>query len=128
MTKVICSFLLMAVCGSAAATTIITPSYYPEHAMEKCIEGSVKVVYTVNEEGEAVNIKILESRPSGVFEQAAIQKVSSQSFQPRTVDGRVLAVEGVEQTLRFELDRESFPQCRESRIPQSLRAKNIIKA
>lgn len=117
MTKVICSALLIAVCGSAAAMTIITPSYYPEDAMEKCIEGSVKVVYTVNEQGKAVNIKILESRPSGIFEQAAMQKVYSQSFQPRTVDGRVAAVDGVEQTLRFELDRESFPQCRESLSP-----------
>jgi len=52
------------------------PAEYPVYASENCIEGYVRVSYMHSEEGQPLNIKILEASPEGIFEESTLRNLS----------------------------------------------------
>ena len=78
------------------------PPIYPIRARHRGIEGHVKVRFIVTEEGRVDDIKILESRPENVFDNAVFNCVSAWRFTPGTVEG-VPVKTWVETTVRFDL-------------------------
>ena len=76
---------------------------YPPAAKESGIEGYVTVRYDVTAEGTAVNLRVVEAVPSGVFEAAALQAIARWRFRPPVVDGRNVGLRDRVSTLRFQL-------------------------
>jgi len=65
---------------------------YPETALEKKIEGTVELGYTVTAKGAVADVKVLDSNPSGVFENAASRAVSRLHYKPPLEGGKPTAV------------------------------------
>lgn len=80
----------------------ITPPY-PETARVQGIEGYVIVNFTVTIAGEIANLEIIESVPSGVFDETALSAASRLRFQPRIVLDEPVAVDNVEYRFDWEL-------------------------
>lgn len=79
------------------------PPMYPMLARRRGIEGWVRVRFIVNENGRVSDIKIIESRPEKVFNNAVLRCVSAWRFTPGTVEGEPVKT-WVVTTVRFELE------------------------
>lgn len=77
---------------------------YPRRALQRGIEGYVLLEFTVNESGAVEDPEVVEADPPGVFDRAAIQAAKRFKYQPRVVDGKPIAVDGVQNMITFELD------------------------
>ncbi|MDA1369932.1 MAG: energy transducer TonB [Proteobacteria bacterium] len=80
----------------------ITPNY-PEVALELRIEGHVEVSFTVTTTGAVENIRIQESEPPGVFNEAAIAAASRLRYEPRIVFNAPVRVDDVRYRFVWEL-------------------------
>lgn len=105
-------FLLIFAATGAVATSYNFQSFYPEEAIEECIEGWVMVEYSVSEGGELKDFVILDASPKGVFEEAALKWFRSEPTINYLGHG-VGSATGVQQKLTFELDPGSFPHCKD---------------
>lgn len=75
---------------------------YPVRARAKGVTGYVVLNLLIDESGDVVNIKVLESKPSGEFEEAAKAAVKSWKFQPASYQGEPVRV-WAKQIVRFDL-------------------------
>ncbi|HEC15458.1 MAG TPA: energy transducer TonB [Sedimenticola sp.] len=85
-----------------------TPPRYPYRAAQRGIEGWVKLSFRITETGAVQDAVVLESQPSGVFDQAAVQAIYKWKFKPRIQDGRPVSVKAV-QVLDFRLNQRRGP-------------------
>lgn len=98
--------LLMVSCGTTVVPPILLESgrlVYPPASREAKVEGSVLLSYDVSEEGKVSNIRIVSSTPRDVFDQAAIDFVSTWRFQPQKRAGVPETVEKVQSRISFTL-------------------------
>ncbi len=77
---------------------------YPRRALERGIEGYVLLEFTVTRLGTVENAVVIEADPPNIFDRAAIQAASKFKYKPRVVDGEPIAVPGVQNLIRFELE------------------------
>lgn len=77
---------------------------YPRYALQRGIEGFVKLAFTINRAGNVENIRVLEAKPSNVFEREARRAAARWRFSPRTEGGLAVDREAVK-TLYFRLER-----------------------
>lgn len=77
---------------------------YPRRALSRGIEGYVIVEFTVTKQGTTKNIRVVESKPSGVFDRAAVQAAAKFKYKPRVVDGQPIEVPGVQNKITFEIE------------------------
>jgi TonB family protein len=64
------------------------PLEYPEEALESAIQGTVDLEFVVDLQGNVGAVSVVAAEPTGVFEQAAIQFVSSYQYEPFVLDQR----------------------------------------
>ena len=101
------SSMLLCSCASPGAANrplqLVSGStpVYTQALMSRGIGGQVTFGYDVTAQGTVVNVKVVVSEPSGLFDAAAVQAVSSWVFRPQQRDGKFRAVEGLESTLEF---------------------------
>lgn len=76
---------------------------YPPAAREAGIEGEVTLVYTVTAEGRVTDLRVLQSEPPGVFDQAALDAVRTWRYRPLRSGGEPVELTNVGSTLRFRL-------------------------
>jgi protein TonB len=76
---------------------------YPRYALQRGIEGHVKLAFTINRTGAVENIRVLEASPQNVFEREARRAAVRWRFAPRTESGLAVAREAVK-TLYFRLE------------------------
>ncbi|MCH2109453.1 MAG: TonB family protein [Polyangiaceae bacterium] len=81
-----------------------TAPEYPKSARKKGITGYVRMSIFVNDSGAVEQVKVLEAKPSGVFEDAAKETIRSWEFQPGQYEGESVGC-WVTQTMRFELKK-----------------------
>ncbi|MDT8451922.1 MAG: energy transducer TonB [Gammaproteobacteria bacterium] len=87
---------------TAAHALTRTPVDYPRRAKSKDIEGYVIISLLINKSGQVATAKVIESEPSGIFEEKALQTIKTWIFEPAKYKGR--AVDSwANQTIRFEL-------------------------
>jgi len=77
---------------------------YPQEARRNKIEGYVKLELVISPEGGVIGAKIMESKPKGLFDSAAVQAVYKWRFKPKTVDGRAVEQKGTQRVV-FELTK-----------------------
>jgi len=77
---------------------------YPRRAQTRGIEGYVIVEFTVSKNGSVKNPKVVEAKPEGIFDQAAIDAALKFKYKPRVVDGVPMEVAGVQNKISFEID------------------------
>jgi protein TonB len=61
---------------------------YPIVAAIKSVEGYVRVSYDINEQGNPININVIESVPKEIFDKAAIKSISKWKYAPKVVNGQ----------------------------------------
>lgn len=76
---------------------------YPRYALQRGIEGHVKLAFTINRAGAVENVRVLEAKPSNVFEREARRAAVRWRFAPRSENGLAVAREAVK-TLYFRLE------------------------
>jgi TonB family protein len=81
-----------------------TPPDYPPGALTQRVSGSVTLEFTVDARGDTRDIHVLESTPTGVFDQAAINAVKHWRYAPMVVNGAAVEVP-VKTHMRFELPK-----------------------
>jgi len=77
---------------------------YPRRAQSRGIEGYVIVEFTVSKNGSVKNPKVVEAKPEGIFDQAAMDAALKFKYKPRIVDGVAMEVSGVQNKISFEID------------------------
>lgn len=77
---------------------------YPRYALQRGIEGFVKLAFTINRSGNVENIRVQEASPRNVFEREARRAAARWRFAPRTEGGLAVDREAVK-TLYFRLER-----------------------
>lgn len=80
------------------------PPKYPNRAIDRSIEGWVKIEFTVTENGDTSNLKVVESseRFAKQFSRAALTAVEQWRFKPRMIDGEAIAQRS-QTTVQFRL-------------------------
>lgn len=76
---------------------------YPRPALERGIEGSVVVEFTVREDGTVADARVLEADPKGVFDRSALAAIAKFKYKPTVVDGIARASTGIRYRFVFEL-------------------------
>ena len=76
--------------GETRAAQVVTPAApeYPLEAARNRTSGYATVEFTINPDGSVSNAHVIASRPSRVFNSAAIQAVSRSKFRPALKDGQ----------------------------------------
>ncbi|MGR9054276.1 MAG: TonB family protein [Gammaproteobacteria bacterium] len=87
-----------------AIPLVRTAPLYPPSALSRRIQGHVKVLFTVNEEGNVEEPKVIEAKPSTVFDNAALRAIRKWKFRKKIVDGQPVSWQSV-QTIIFKLER-----------------------
>jgi protein TonB len=65
------------------------PARYPEEAREAGVEGWVDIEFIVDRAGQTREARVLDARPTGLFDSAALATVAAYRYAPFERDGRV---------------------------------------
>jgi protein TonB len=79
------------------------PPQYPRDAARNGITGWVQLEVLVNADGTVRSARVLESKPKGMFEAAAVQAVLRWKFKPKVVNGQPVQQKGA-QRIEFNLN------------------------
>jgi protein TonB len=77
---------------------------YPRRAQTRGIEGYVIVEFVVTRTGAVINPVIIESKPPGIFDRAALNAATKFKYKPKVVNGEPIDVAGVRNRITFELE------------------------
>lgn len=77
---------------------------YPRRALQRGIEGFVIVEFTVTKQGSVRDPIVVEAKPEGLFEQAAMDAALKFKYKPRVVNGDATEVAGVQNRITFQID------------------------
>ena len=86
-----------------ARATQVTNPVYPQSARARGIEGFVVLELSISERGLISEVRVLQSKPEGVFDQVAIDAVKKWTFTPAIKDGSTV-LSRIKQKVNFELD------------------------
>lgn len=76
---------------------------YPRRALQRGIEGYVIVEFTVDKTGAVKNPIVVEAKPEGLFDRAAMDAALKFKYKPRVVNGAATEVSGVQNRITFEM-------------------------
>tara|TARA_B100001105_G_scaffold36923_1_gene26135 strand:+ start:907 stop:1281 length:375 start_codon:yes stop_codon:yes gene_type:complete len=76
---------------------------YPRRAIRLGVEGSVRLEFDVDTDGSVLDPYVVESRPAGVFDRAAIKAVRKFLYEPPMYNNTSVKVNNVQIHLTFQL-------------------------
>lgn len=76
---------------------------YPRRAQTRGIEGYVLLEFIVTKTGAVANPTVIEAKPPGIFDRAAINAALKFKYKPKVVNGEPIDVGGVRNKISFEL-------------------------
>ena len=76
---------------------------YPRRAQTRGIEGYVMLEFVVTSTGAVRDPVVIESKPPGIFDRAAINAALKFKYKPKVVNGEPIEVGGVRNLIKFEL-------------------------
>ncbi len=77
---------------------------YPPRALSRGIEGYVIVQFTITATGMVKDVIVVEARPEGMFDQAAVRAVERWRYNPKVDEGVAVERVGVQTRLTFKLE------------------------
>lgn len=80
-----------------------TAPAYPDKARQRGITGYVKLKILLGANGEIGRVRVVEAKPRGVFEEAALAAVRQWEFEPAVYQGSPVET-WMDQVVRFELN------------------------
>ena len=88
-------------------TTVWQPSpIYPSMALRRGLEGQVLVEYTINEQGKAQDIRILDAQPRGFFNNVTVNALENATFGVAYDAGEPVAVEGIKKRFIYLIEED----------------------
>jgi TonB family protein len=87
--------------SSTASAIFIREAVFPQAVLEQKLGGSVKLAFTIDEQGYVVDPAILAS-DNQQLNQPALTMIKGSRYLPRLVDGQPLATPGIEFNANFE--------------------------
>jgi TonB family protein len=89
-----------------SGTTVWQPlPLYPRMALRHNMTGKVLVEYSVNEQGKAENIVILQSSGKGFFDRTTVRALENASFGIAYEEGQAVPVHGVKKRFVYAIER-----------------------
>ncbi len=79
---------------------------YPMEAAQSGIQGWVQLIFSINEIGEVTDIRILDSQPKRIFDQAAKQALRKWKYEAKKEGGKAIVQENITVQLDFSLENE----------------------
>ncbi|WP_117232458.1 energy transducer TonB [Vibrio maerlii] len=76
---------------------------YPQRALKRGLEGYVIMKFTIDSTGKPVDIEVVESNPSRVFDREAKRALTKWKYQPKTEGGQAVPQYGQSVKLEFKL-------------------------
>lgn len=76
---------------------------YPRRAQTRGIEGYVLLEFIVTRTGAVREPTVIEAKPPGIFDRAAINAALKFKYKPKVVNGEPIDVAGVQNRIVFEL-------------------------
>ncbi len=76
---------------------------YPRRAQTRGIEGYVLVEFVVTATGAVRDPVIVDAKPPGIFDRAAVNAALKFKYKPKVVGGEPIAVAGVRNLIKFEI-------------------------
>ena len=76
---------------------------YPRRAQTRGIEGYVLLEFVVTRTGAVRDPRVIESKPPGIFDRAAVNAALKFKYKPKVVNGEPIDVAGVRNRITFEL-------------------------
>jgi len=76
---------------------------YPRRAQTRGIEGFVLLEFVVTKTGAVRDPTVIESKPPGIFDRAAMNAALKFKYKPKVVNGAAIDVAGVRNRITFEL-------------------------
>jgi TonB family protein len=70
-------------------------------------EGWVELKFDIDENGDPVNIIVVDSDSGDTFDKEAIRALSKWKYKPKVVDGKAVAQRGLKVRLDFKAENES---------------------
>ncbi len=98
-------FYEMSELDSQAIPLIQTSPSYPIIALQKGIEGWVKLKFDVDAVGMAQNIKVLKTSHKKVFDREAIKALKKWRFKPGKQNGESIGLDNQTVTMEFNLEQ-----------------------
>jgi len=77
---------------------------YPRRAQSRGIEGWVQFEFTITPAGTVKDLKVIDSEPKGLFEDAATKAIMRWKYNPKVEEGRAVERRGIRVVLRFDLE------------------------
>ncbi len=92
--------------GGGASSGVIplsrVPPKYPVRAINRHIEGWVKIEFTITTTGKVIDPVVVDAQPADIFDEAALKALRQWVFKQKIVDGQPVEQRAV-QTLQFKL-------------------------
>ncbi len=76
---------------------------YPRRAQTRGIEGYVLLEFVVTATGAVRDPVVIEAKPPGIFDRAAVNAALKFKYKPKVVNGEPIEVAGVRNLIKFEL-------------------------
>ena len=76
---------------------------YPRRAQTRGIEGYVIVEYWVTKTGAVRDPVVIDAKPPGIFNRAAINAALKYKYKPKVINGEPVDVPGVKTRITFEM-------------------------
>lgn len=81
------------------------PPQYPMRAEEMGIQGWVIVQFDISKIGTVIHAVVIEAKPRGIFDRAALRAIVHWRYSPQIEDGAPVERVGVRTMIRFELSK-----------------------
>jgi len=79
---------------------------YPPRALSRGIEGYVIVQFNITATGTVRDVIVVDAKPKGMFDQAAVRAVERWRYNPRVEEGVAVERVGVQTMLTFKLEEQ----------------------
>jgi protein TonB len=77
---------------------------YPPRALSRGIEGYVIVQFTITAAGMVKDVIVVDAKPKGLFDDAAVRAVGRWRYNPKVVEGVAVERRGVQTMITFHLE------------------------
>jgi len=77
---------------------------YPQRALQRGLEGWVRVQFTITVTGTVKDAVVVEAEPKSIFDDAALKSIARWRYNPKVEDGVAVERIGVQTIIRFQLE------------------------